>query len=98
MAEQEQKVSSSYSDELYETDGPHHTGTESMRNNDATIAVVRAENSSTDLFKTTNHAKEKQRKDDVVQPQPSSANEVPNGGLKAWLQVFGAHLMFFNSW
>jgi hypothetical protein len=22
----------------------------------------------------------------------------PNGGWKAWLQVFGAHLLFFNSW
>ncbi|ATY66732.1 MFS monocarboxylate transporter [Cordyceps militaris] len=23
---------------------------------------------------------------------------IPNGGWKAWLQVFGAHLLFFNSW
>jgi hypothetical protein len=22
----------------------------------------------------------------------------PNGGLRAWLQVLGAHFFFFNSW
>lgn len=22
----------------------------------------------------------------------------PNGGLTAWIQVLGAHLLFFNSW
>lgn len=24
--------------------------------------------------------------------------EAPNGGLAAWTQVLGAHLLFFNSW
>jgi hypothetical protein len=22
----------------------------------------------------------------------------PNGGLQAWMQVIGAHFLFFNSW
>lgn len=32
------------------------------------------------------------------QPQPQPPAPPPNGGLQAWLQVFGAFLLFFNSW
>ncbi|TLS27153.1 hypothetical protein PpBr36_04069 [Pyricularia pennisetigena] len=31
----------------------------------------------------------------VLGPQP---DELPNGGLRAWLQVLGGFLLFFNSW
>jgi hypothetical protein len=31
-------------------------------------------------------------------PAPSQQSQIPNGGLQAWLQVLGAHLLFFNSW
>jgi hypothetical protein len=35
-------------------------------------------------------------------PQPvvsnNQINEIPNGGLKAWLQVLGSFFLFFNSW
>ncbi|PQE32765.1 MFS monocarboxylate transporter protein [Rutstroemia sp. NJR-2017a WRK4] len=34
----------------------------------------------------------------AVQPQPAPSSPIPNGGFKAWLQVLGAHLLFFNSW
>jgi hypothetical protein len=40
-------------------------------------------------FRVQNEEKEK---------QPSPADPIPNGGFKAWLQVFGAFLLFFNSW
>lgn len=28
----------------------------------------------------------------------NNVSSVPNGGTKAWLQVLGAHFLFFNSW
>jgi hypothetical protein len=31
-------------------------------------------------------------------PALSQQSPIPNGGLAAWLQVLGAHLLFFNSW
>jgi hypothetical protein len=32
-------------------------------------------------------------------PPPSKqSNEIPNGGLKAWLQVLGSFLLFLNTW
>jgi hypothetical protein len=31
-------------------------------------------------------------------PAASQQSQIPNGGLQAWLQVLGAHLLFFNSW
>lgn len=31
----------------------------------------------------------------VLGPEP---DELPNGGLRAWLQVLGGFLLFFNSW
>lgn len=31
-------------------------------------------------------------------PAASPQSQIPNGGLQAWLQVLGAHLLFFNSW
>ncbi|EJP65781.1 MFS monocarboxylate transporter [Beauveria bassiana ARSEF 2860] len=35
----------------------------------------------------------------AANPPPTPTTEpIPNGGWKAWLQVFGAHLLFFNSW
>lgn len=36
----------------------------------------------------------------VVSKQPSVNNvsSIPNGGLRAWLQVVGAFFLFFNSW
>lgn len=30
--------------------------------------------------------------------QPKPANEIPNGGLRAWLQVVAAFMVFFNTW
>ncbi|TVY94412.1 Aspyridones efflux protein [Lachnellula willkommii] len=32
------------------------------------------------------------------QPRGQGAPPPPNGGAQAWLQVLGAHLLFFNSW
>jgi hypothetical protein len=29
---------------------------------------------------------------------PAAAPPPPNGGFKAWVQVLGAHFLFFNSW
>ena len=29
---------------------------------------------------------------------PEASNEVPEGGIKAWLQVAGAFTLFFNTW
>ncbi|KAM0742145.1 hypothetical protein ACQRIT_002322 [Beauveria bassiana] len=35
----------------------------------------------------------------AANPPPMLTTEpIPDGGWKAWLQVFGAHLLFFNSW
>ncbi|KAF9888994.1 hypothetical protein FE257_008164 [Aspergillus nanangensis] len=34
--------------------------------------------------------------DDSTSPKPS--NEIPNGGLRAWLQVVGSFLLFLNTW
>ena len=34
-----------------------------------------------------------------AQPAASAvALPPPNGGLNAWIQVLGAHFLFFNSW
>ena len=52
----------------------------------------------TSLLTSMNNTKQERGTNDVVQPRPSSTNEVLNGGLKAWLQVLRAHLLFFNSW
>lgn len=30
--------------------------------------------------------------------KPDPASEIPNGGLKAWLQVLGSFLLFLNTW
>jgi hypothetical protein len=32
----------------------------------------------------------------TVAPVPVAP--IPNGGFNAWLQVFGAHLLMFNTW
>lgn len=29
---------------------------------------------------------------------PTPANDPPDGGLKAWLQVVGSFFLFFNTW
>lgn len=34
----------------------------------------------------------------LPQPQGEGPPPPPNGGAQAWLQVLGAHLLFFNSW
>jgi len=31
-------------------------------------------------------------------PAPSPSSDIPDGGFHAYLQVLGAHLLFFNSW
>ncbi|CRG86526.1 Monocarboxylate transporter 13 [Talaromyces islandicus] len=36
--------------------------------------------------------------DEKEKQQPPPADQIPNGGFHAWLQVFGAFLLFFNSW
>ncbi|KAF2274071.1 MFS general substrate transporter [Westerdykella ornata] len=32
------------------------------------------------------------------QPSVNNVSSIPNGGLRAWLQVLGAFFLFFNSW
>lgn len=36
--------------------------------------------------------------DKPEQAPPIPANEPPNGGLRAWLQVVGSFFLFFNTW
>ncbi|KAL8953394.1 MAG: hypothetical protein Q9222_000771 [Ikaeria aurantiellina] len=31
-------------------------------------------------------------------PTPAEGGDIPNGGFHAWMQVFGASLLVFNSW
>jgi hypothetical protein len=31
-------------------------------------------------------------------PAPKPADEIPDGGIKAWLQVLGSFILFMNSW
>lgn len=31
-------------------------------------------------------------------PAKSTGNDIPNGGLHAWMQVLGAFFLVFNSW
>ena len=35
---------------------------------------------------------------ELLKESVHSISSVPNGGLKAWLQVLAAHILFFNSW
>jgi nitrogen fixation-related uncharacterized protein len=37
--------------------------------------------------------------EETTEPQPEAkdADEIPNGGLKAWLQVLGSFMLFFNT-
>ncbi|KAH7032117.1 major facilitator superfamily domain-containing protein [Macrophomina phaseolina] len=35
---------------------------------------------------------------DIQLPAPPTPSPPPNGGLQAWLQVLGAHFLFFSSW
>src|ERR1700761_642353 len=40
-----------------------------------------------------------QRTLSLITPVKSKCvREIPNGGLKAWLQVLGSFILFFNSW
>lgn len=41
---------------------------------------------------------ESRLQDEENEKQPPPADPIPNGGFHAWLQVFGAFLLFFNSW
>lgn len=35
----------------------------------------------------------------AIEPTPTSVNnEIPNGGLTAWLQVVGSFFLFLNCW
>lgn len=43
-------------------------------------------------------AVEKQITGKSANPSVNNIKAVPNGGLKAWLQVVGAFFLFFNSW
>jgi hypothetical protein len=35
---------------------------------------------------------------DAAPESKTEPSAIPNGGFAAWLQVLGAHLLFFNSW
>lgn len=37
-------------------------------------------------------------KPEQAQAQPAPANEPPNGGVTAWLQVLGSFILFLNTW
>ena len=37
-------------------------------------------------------------KAEPVAPVATVPQPPPNGGLRAWIQVLGAHFLFFNSW
>lgn len=78
-----------------ETELPHNT--ESTQSTDTTIAdsnVEKAKDSS-----NGNMTPEKdQRSSSSIHPIDDSAAGIPDGGLQAWLQVLGAHMLFFNSW
>lgn len=37
-------------------------------------------------------------KDEESPPQLKSADGIPNGGLRAWLQVLGSFMVFLNTW
>jgi hypothetical protein len=37
-------------------------------------------------------------REDVLEKPPAQVLGPPNSGLKAWLQVLGSFLLFFNSW
>ena len=40
-----------------------------------------------------------QRTLSLIDPAPSKCiREIPNGGVKAWLQVLGSFFLFFNTW
>ncbi|KAK0515033.1 hypothetical protein JMJ35_002412 [Cladonia borealis] len=36
--------------------------------------------------------------DDLVKEAPPLVDDIPNGGVTAWLQVVGSFFLFFNSW
>lgn len=36
--------------------------------------------------------------DQEIKPSVDDGSSVPNGGLKAWLQVLGTFFIFFNTW
>ncbi|KAH6884920.1 major facilitator superfamily domain-containing protein [Thelonectria olida] len=61
------------------------------------------------LFAEKNHASDRSDDDPSVsleqsilqieqQSPPPQPNEAPDGGLVAWVQVFLAHIVFFNTW
>lgn len=39
-----------------------------------------------------------ERKAEESPPQPKPADGIPNGGLRAWLQVLGSFMVFLNTW
>lgn len=98
MADQEQYADFGYPNQNHRIDTPNRAG--STQNIDTTVvgASIEGKEMDSSLLASMNNTKEERGTNDVVQPKPSSTNEVPNGGLKAWLQVLGAHLLFFNSW
>lgn len=40
---------------------------------------------------------EKSDQKEESQPQANGEHSIPNGGLKAWLQVLGSFMLFFNT-
>ena len=96
MAQQEQYTDFGYHNGHYDINTTHRTG--SAQTTDATVAGAKAKDVDTTFLASISQTKEERDLGDVVQPRPSSTSEAPNGGLKAWLQVLGAHLLFFNSW
>lgn len=36
--------------------------------------------------------------DQQFKPSANDTSSIPNGGIKAWLQVLGTFFIFFNTW
>jgi hypothetical protein len=47
---------------------------------------------------TTAEVMEKQAEAVLVKPSVHDMSSVPNGGLRAWLQVLGGFFVLFNTW
>jgi hypothetical protein len=56
-------------------------------------------NSSDDTVVASPEKDEEEAREELPSVAPKDPNhDIPNGGFKAWLQVLGSFLLFFNSW
>ena len=69
------------------------------RNNSLATTVLFDNKKEESLPQTpTNGEKDEEAQQQQPPPPPPTGSDMPDGGLQAWLQIFGAFCLYMNSW